>query len=323
MSMADEGSWYPDSSPLIYNPDQDPNERRQLRRKYRTLQLQLQDSSKLGSELGGFLSTADFLFNRVKDTPEALLDANFLADVSAHSNRMSRRLNPEFGMFDFDEYVLKLVIYAGGRKLGLQSTQQISDDELDDSNLVEPLKWERIGKLASRKNKRVAIAGFMAGPISRQGTRKRKRSGRMKKNPESRTDVGRPQELTQKELSERPADETMRNVLTIHAILRDAGPTNFFQFIMNPASFAQSVENLFYMSFLFREGRLGLYLGEDNEPIVYVPDEDAHQSRSQLLRNSESHSAVFEIDMVTWKRAVEVFNISDPLIPHRNERSLE
>ncbi|KAJ3728627.1 Nse4 C-terminal-domain-containing protein, partial [Lentinula raphanica] len=297
-----------------YNPDQDPNERRELRRKYRTLQLQLQ-----GYELGGFLSTADFLFNRVKDTPEALLDANLLADVSAHSNRMSRRLNPEFGMFDFDEYVLKLVTYAGGRKLGLQSTQQISDDELDDSNLVEPLKWERIGTLASRKNKRVAIAGFMAGPISRQGTRKRKRSGRMKKNPESQTDVRRPQELTQKELSERPADETMRNVLTIHAIMRDAGPTNFFQFIMNPASFAQSVENLFYMSFLFREGRLGLYLGEDNEPIVY----DAHQSRSQLLRNSESHSAVFEIDMATWKRAVDVFNISDPLIPHRNERSLE
>ncbi|KAJ3754682.1 Nse4 C-terminal-domain-containing protein, partial [Lentinula raphanica] len=262
---------------------------------------------------------ADLNSFAVKDTPEALLDANFLADVSARSNRMSRRLNPEFGMFDFDEYVLKLVTYAGGRKLGLQSTQQISDDELDDSNLVEPLKWERIGKLASRKSKRVVIAGFMLGPISRQGTRKRKRSGRMKKKPE--TDLRRPQEITQKELSERPADETMRNVLTVstHPCQRDVGPTNFFQFIMNPASFAQSVENLFYMSFLFREGRLGLYLGEDNEPIVY----DAHQSRSQLLRNSESHSAVFEIDMATWKRAVEVFNISDPLIPHRNERSLE
>ncbi|KAG1816966.1 hypothetical protein DFJ58DRAFT_673485 [Suillus subalutaceus] len=51
-------------------------------------------------------------------------------------------------------------------------------------------------------------------------------------------------------------------------ILTKAGPTNLFRFIVNPASFGQSVENLYYMSFLIRDGLCAVHTSVDGEPII-------------------------------------------------------
>ena len=43
---------------------------------------------------------------------------------------------------------------------------------------------------------------------------------------------------------------------------------NLFRFITNPNDFAQSVENLFYLSFLIRDGECALEIEEDGEPVI-------------------------------------------------------
>jgi hypothetical protein len=43
---------------------------------------------------------------------------------------------------------------------------------------------------------------------------------------------------------------------------------NFFRFVVNPASFGQSVENLFYLSFLTHDGIASLEMDDDDEPIL-------------------------------------------------------
>lgn len=56
----------------------------------------------------------------------------------------------------------------------------------------------------------------------------------------------------------------------IEKILRSqTGPTNLFRFIVNPADFGQTVENMFYLSFLIREGKCAFEFTEDTqEPII-------------------------------------------------------
>ncbi|KAJ3862071.1 Nse4 C-terminal-domain-containing protein [Lentinula novae-zelandiae] len=265
------------------------------------------------------LETANVLFELgrfglFKDTPEAILDSDVVLTISSKSAQLTRQLKFGSGVFDFDEYVSRLVTFMDGRRVELEFVEHIIDNE-DDPEMVEPLKWERIGKLALKKTRRIPAVGFMSGPISLEKPRTRTKSARFKKN---KADERKPQAVTAEDL-QRSTNETTRNVITIHAILENIGPTNLFQLIINPVSFAQSVENLFYLSFLIKEGKVGLSFEKDKEPIVHIVlDEDSDQSQTRTYENqSQSRQLVFELDMATWKHAIEVFGISESVIPHR------
>lgn len=55
----------------------------------------------------------------------------------------------------------------------------------------------------------------------------------------------------------------------ITKLLVDQGSINLFHFIINPNDFAQSVENLFHLSFLIRDGLCAMELHEDTqEPMI-------------------------------------------------------
>ena len=44
------------------------------------------------------------------------------------------------------------------------------------------------------------------------------------------------------------------------------GGVNFYEWIINPKSFSESVENLFYTSFLVREGKLVIDIDDEGIP---------------------------------------------------------
>ena len=47
------------------------------------------------------------------------------------------------------------------------------------------------------------------------------------------------------------------------------GTVNIFRFIINPHDFGQSVENLFYLSFLIRDGKCAFMTDEETgEPAI-------------------------------------------------------
>lgn len=47
------------------------------------------------------------------------------------------------------------------------------------------------------------------------------------------------------------------------------GPTNLFKFVINPHDFGQSVENMFYLSFLIRDGKCMFEIEEGTgEPVI-------------------------------------------------------
>jgi hypothetical protein len=56
--------------------------------------------------------------------------------------------------------------------------------------------------------------------------------------------------------------------LQLRMILQATGPLNLFRFFINPSHFGQSVENLYYLSFLFCDDLCALQLTDNNEPIL-------------------------------------------------------
>lgn len=51
---------------------------------------------------------------------------------------------------------------------------------------------------------------------------------------------------------------------------KEKGRINYFKFLVDPHSFAHTVENMFHFSFLIKDGRAGVTLGRDGQPHCYI-----------------------------------------------------
>jgi len=88
---------------------------------------------------------------------------------------------------------------------------------------------------------------------------------------------------------------------------------NLFRFVVNPNDFAQSVENIFYLSFLIRDGLCALEIDDRGEPIIceYYIIMSAIYSYFAVLCEAPTaqdradgvmcHQIVMEFDMATWR----------------------
>ncbi|KAG6919473.1 hypothetical protein DXG01_005732 [Tephrocybe rancida] len=303
---------------LAYDPDQDPNEKRAVRRDYRSLAKIFQDRQ---SQPDGFetrhltkqVLQADSLFDNVKAPSEAILDSNFLLMASTMGAQRARAVKMG-SAFDADEFIAKLVHFMGGhRPLDDQPGEESGDIHAD--GYQRPLKWSKIGHRALAKSRRVSVMSFMLGPLSiEHKQRAAAKRSRLQKNAQ---DLRRPQELQEADLFH-SQNETAKNVAVLETMLRDLGKTNIFKLIINPNDFAQSVVNLFYLSFLIRDGKAAYETDNNNEPVVCVCDQPTdEQYQSGELQKRQIISKFSMATHAISQRAIEVFEITESKIPQR------
>ncbi|CAK7225293.1 hypothetical protein SCUCBS95973_005815 [Sporothrix curviconia] len=136
-------------------------------------------------------------------------------------------------------------------------------------------------------------------------------------------------------------DESVRQLLSRIGIHSNGG-VDLIRFAVNPLSFSQTVENLFYISFLVRDGRAGLTYDHTGLPSIFPTEaEDGGGERVQEINGSsqrdsgrrrrranadegndepedtQRHQMILSIDMAMWKQMIELFQIETPMIEHR------
>jgi len=243
----------------------------------------------------------------------------------------ARAMKAGAGAFDIDDFVSKLITFMGGRRAGgggggdhppgqsggggnmmAVDVDEDDDEEDDDDDDDEPLDWERIGRKALAKSRRVPIMDFMLGPLAvEQKKRAVAKRARFEKN---KADERKPQELREEDIA-RSENETTKHVIDIRNLLMEQnGPVNLFRFVINPSDFAQSVENMFYLSFLIRDGECALEIEEDGEPVIFICEQPQLSDYQEGLKKQQ---IVFEFDVKTWEEAIKVFNITEVIIPQR------
>lgn len=173
------------------------------------------------------------------------------------------------------------------------------EDEDDDDNDGEVLDWARLGARACFPNNlRPPVPAFLLGPLSVQ-KRARTQTQRKARQQKDTTREVRPEALTKDDLEQNETNtltvicSKIREKLVTH--LRNAeaslqamgdldqdelraqmkqyritpdGGANLFDFVVNPHSFGQTVENIFYVSFLIKEGVIGLSVDPDGMPTL-------------------------------------------------------
>ncbi|CAK7242931.1 MAG: hypothetical protein STHCBS139747_004434 [Sporothrix thermara] len=140
-------------------------------------------------------------------------------------------------------------------------------------------------------------------------------------------------------------DESVRQLLSQIGIHSNGG-VDLIRFAVNPLSFSQTVENLFYISFLVRDGRAGLTYDHTGLPSIFPTEaEDGGGERVQAINggrrrdggggerqrrrradadegndepeDTQRHQMILSIDMAMWKQMIELFQIEEPMIEHR------
>ena len=100
---------------------------------------------------------------------EATLDSAFLVTASNMHAAKARAMKAGAGAFDVDDFVSKLITFMGGRRGeagpkdrasgGTDEEEEEEEEDYDGND--EPLDWEKIGRKALAKSRRVPVMDFM------------------------------------------------------------------------------------------------------------------------------------------------------------------
>ncbi|KAJ2819618.1 hypothetical protein FBU31_005470 [Coemansia sp. 'formosensis'] len=281
-------------------------DRRSLRHNYRNL---LSDAvtrkneymTDNGSLLLEDLERANSLFGKVDRTPEGLLDSRFLslsADIGA---QRAHQLRIDSAAFDALEYIEKV-------REGLYAASGNAEEQLVPN-------WAAMGNIAARFSRRAPRFSCVYGPLMTEPKERRRiKTGNKRDNAALKASRQEAQIETMGESDiKRQENQTTKLVKTVHKILTQVGPINLFQLVINPASFSQSVENIFYVSFLIRDGKAFID-DQSGQPMIEAcepPQQDDYQSgltKKQLI---------FSLDQSTWREIIDVYAIDGSIIPSR------
>ncbi|KAF3037456.1 nuclear protein [Didymella heteroderae] len=354
-----------DSQSKMYNPNQDPNKRREVRYQLRENHRQLEDNrgeyvKPNNKGLHELIIRNDSTFGKVRQTADATVDSRFLVAATEIANKkLQNSLHGSGGAgVDLDQFVSKCIYFikSGGHRHGEEDAPAlaVAEDEEDDTG--DGLDWALFGRQACfPSNKRPSTASFLLGPLSVQKkirtTQRRATQRRAPVGPATRPQEVKEGDITQSENSnlthlvkgiksklethiesaadaaseeleaipeDERTDEDYSAAFARHRVAQtpDGEPAvHLFDFAINPENFGQTVENLFYISFLVREGNAEIVKDDDGLPLLApAAPRGVSEQRDQ---GAQKHQAVFSIDYPTWQMFIDAYGIREPLIPHR------
>ncbi len=246
-----------------------------------------------------------------------------------------------------------------------ENSNGIDDSEDRDGDMMN---WGHLGRFACLPHsRRPALSGLLLGPLSvdRKVRRVTKRSAPFRPNnlAETRPEILNIDNLAKKEndltaicgkifqqlqniqeqvqeavaeaIQDEMSDEEKIDIMHKHG-LRRTGGIDLMRFVVNPKSFGQTVENIFYVSFLIRDGRIEIEYDEYDLPALGkfralpMPETPTHTKETAPVnredhedeparQGSAKHQAVLSIDMQAWQDIVETLQIKEPMIEHRQE----
>ncbi|CAN0891133.1 Non-structural maintenance of chromosomes element 4 homolog A [Linum grandiflorum] len=286
--------------------EQGVDERRILRSKYRALQSRIneerEDLTNVDSDkFRSFMKEVDDLHQHVQKPREQVADAEALLGLT--TSLVSCVKSQSTDGVTVGGFIAQLRNAFGQPATGLD----------DQENVPISVNWKEIGVFVSPIFKNCKGFTTMLGPMDTE-IKPRKQTvvtRRTRTNPGLST---RPEEVNNAGAEERT--DTDRNMATMFGILRRKKRVKLESLILNRRSFAQTVENLFALSFLVKDGRVEIVVDDNNTHFVLprnAPAADSVVSKEVAYRHF-----VFRFDFRDWQSMLNGVPDGEELMPDRD-----
>jgi len=251
-------------------------------------------------QLLGYMKHNEELFSQVAAPQEAVMDAVLIKNLSRLCRQQAEQMSANIAQFRYEEYGERLV--ASMRGEGGQ-------------HLVRR-KWVMLGQQAKVFFRRSPALTYMYGALDTTPPPPKEKKT---KEPKSRqaTKVADLKETTATVLAEAEKSENQTEQMVTHVFrclvtkFKEAGkkPVNYFKFVLNPDCFGTSIENMFHVSFLVKEGKADISVcGETGLPFI------TPKSKKKDEEEEKKNQVVMNINMHDWSLLVKELRIKEAMI---------
>ncbi|GAM21991.1 hypothetical protein SAMD00019534_051660 [Acytostelium subglobosum LB1] len=274
---------------------QTTNERRQIRREYRLL---IQDTQSKRQDLiqpennglSELLKKGEDIYSRVQHPREAALDSELLSLASQLGLEQSQKFKVTFNSFDSEGFITRVRDHL----------MQLSED-----NDVNEQGWNRFGQAVNEHYNTVPEFDFMYGPMNIEIVEKQRKQIQRR----AKEDVGKvehAEKVTDTETAN--AESTSGRVQAMKQYIEKKRRIDFLDMVVNKQSFSKTVENIFYLSFLLKDGqaRISNTDGFENVEASQPPDEKDYTTGKALQRHS-----IIKMDYETWQMMTKLTSTLD------------
>eukprot|EP00045_Choanoeca_perplexa_P018166 m.280805 g.280805 ORF g.280805 m.280805 type:complete len:340 (+) comp17736_c0_seq25:65-1084(+) len=328
---------------------QEQRHRVETRKKYREFNHQLEDVSlhdpnQIGRTYGLLRAVNDLFENEglcrlamvmlhspsletVKTPQDAVLDSTAIERMAGIVKAQNAHLDATLLAFTSDTFMDAL-------KKRMKAKRRHADDgDDDDDDLATQtqkrttksasiIDWNRVGDTALRYLRPTPRLIPMLGPLA-MDTAKKVIQRQAPRKTEALGVVMRPDTSDKVQDDKDPTTarvEMVMNKLDEHLEELDETDCCFFKFAFNPKSFSQTVENIFYISFLVKDNYVAVSYDDEGLPRLGFGSraiESADGDEATAEQGGVKRQMMFNINHSLWNDIVKAFNITDCILPHR------
>ena len=337
----------------------------EIRKEYRSIREQINEDRMAATDPNSnlpekFLENIQGVFRKVEKAREAVSDNKALLEVALLGKERIKNIHCEFRAFSNLEFMDKLKSFMAGfdkksSKKSRSSQRSHDDDEdqdpemSDDETFVPVRSTQRnpvsnryvltkpiltgFGKEVMNYFRIAPKPTFLLGSLDKQlptTVKKVRQKREVQRNVEAK-------ETKIKELNaeseENDKNGTVNEIERIFRILKKYymkynAPLCLYEFMVNPHSFSRTIENIFYVSFLVKDGYAKISIDKTDQLPTIVPllenEPTSFEANDMIAKKKSNQSNVqcmISMTKLEWKEIIEVFNISEPMIPEPKNKN--